>query len=149
MISDEKKRPTFGVKLKGRKYQHKQSVYGVAYDQRQQIFLTVETRLNNRFLPGGGIERGETPEQALHRELLEETGFSIQIDTPIGRAEQYLLSQKGEAILNDAFFFKITLREQIQAAVEEDHRLVWQPFRAVDGLFHAHQAWAVSKAINY
>jgi len=88
MISDEKKRPTFGVKLKGRKYQHKQSVYGVAYDQRQQTFLTVETRLNNRFLPGGGIERGETPEQALHRELLEETGFSIQIDTPIGRAEQ-------------------------------------------------------------
>ncbi|MGE6555637.1 NUDIX hydrolase [Exiguobacterium artemiae] len=149
MISDEKKRPTFGVKLKGRHYEYKQSVYGVAYDQRQQTFLTVETKLNNLLLPGGGIERGETPEQALHRELLEETGFTIQIDAPIGRAEQYVVTPDGKAILNDAFFFRMTLHERIQTAVEEDHRLVWCGLHEVDDLFHAHQVWAVRESANH
>lgn len=147
MMDDEQEKPTFGVKLKGRHYQYKQSVYGIAYDQRQQTFLTVETKWNNLLLPGGGVERGETPEQALYRELLEETGFTIRIDALIGRAEQYLMAPSGEAILNDASFFEIRLLKQIQVSREPDHRLFWQPLQSVNELFHAHQAWGVREGL--
>lgn len=32
-------------------------------------------------LPGGGMERGETPEEALHREVMEELGITVQNTT--------------------------------------------------------------------
>lgn len=35
-------------------------------------------------LPGGGVEAGESVEEAIHREVLEETGLVITLDEQLG-----------------------------------------------------------------
>lgn len=55
-------------------------VYGVAQEN-GKILLVIQKSgpFAGRFdLPGGGIEFGETPSQALHREFVEETGMDFK-----------------------------------------------------------------------
>ena len=47
-------------------------------------------------LPGGGLELGETVDDALHREVFEETGLEVEIERLVG---VYSKPQKQEVVL--------------------------------------------------
>jgi len=47
-------------------------------------------------LPGGGMELGETVDEALHREVFEETGLEVEIEQLVG---VYSKPQKQEVVL--------------------------------------------------
>ena len=60
--------------------EQKQSAIGLVFSKdRDKVLLVERSDIPIWVLPGGGIDLNETPEQAVIREILEETGLQTQI----------------------------------------------------------------------
>ncbi len=58
---------------------------GIVFDQKRKTVLIVQRYDNGVWvLPGGGIDTGETPEQAVVREMAEETGLEVSVSRKVG-----------------------------------------------------------------
>jgi 8-oxo-dGTP diphosphatase len=66
-------------------------------------------------LPGGRVEDGETPEQAVRREVLEETGLLVRPGAVVGRVRI-----PGTGVVYDVADFACTLDPPDQQAVAGD-----------------------------
>lgn len=73
----------------GRHYRRRPGVYAILW-RHGRVLLTHQTDPRPELqLPGGGIDPGESPLQALHREVMEETGWRIAKPRRLGAFRRF------------------------------------------------------------
>lgn len=73
----------------GQSYRRRPGVYAILLDG-DHILATHQAEPVPEFqLPGGGIDRGEQPIPALHREVFEETGWKIAVRRQLGTFRRF------------------------------------------------------------
>jgi 8-oxo-dGTP diphosphatase len=140
----------FGVAKSGVHYTVRKGAYAIIFkmDDFAKVAL-IRAHGDQYFLPGGGIELGESDEQCLRRELLEETGCSIYDIDYFAHAQCYFLSTLPvtRPMLSDGYFYTARLGGLVAEPIECDHFLEWVKVQECARLlYHEHQAWAVQVA---
>jgi 8-oxo-dGTP diphosphatase len=102
------------------------------------------------FLPGGGLNPGESHEEGLKRELCEETGHDIVIGKLIVEAAQYMYSMREQKHFRKmGYFYLCKLGKKIKDPKEVNHRMWWEdPWIAQRMLTQEFQAFAVSRSVS-
>jgi len=136
----------FGVAEAGLAYAVRPAVFGLVFHDEKLACVRV-TRDEPYFdLPGGAIDGGETEDQALVREFVEETGMIVQPVDRLAEAGQYFRRSDGQPVNNvGGFWVARMVAVEPQRKVEADHELVWlHPRTALAQLRHDAHAWAVA-----
>jgi len=132
---------TFGTRLKAVSYYDRKGTYLVAVKDGK---LAVVRTAKGYFLIGGGQFPGESHEECVRRECLEETGCSIKLGSYLGSADAYGYYEKYGYFHPIQHYYTGELADKIQEPVEEDHTLEWIPCEIAEKcLYLKLQAWAV------
>jgi 8-oxo-dGTP pyrophosphatase MutT (NUDIX family) len=96
-------------------------------------------------LPGGGIETGETPEQAVFREVIEECRLDIRLLSRLADASQLVHSQAALTYIEkSSMFFAAVVEGHRPGLPEPDHEVLWVGFdEAASLVSHESHRWAL------
>lgn len=130
-------------------YWKRTGAYAVIQNDQQQ-FLCVKDLDGLLFLVGGGVDEGESPESALLRESIEETGHEIQIVKRIGRAERHWVSSKypNDSQHNIGILYAAELLEKVAEPVEKEI-MCWADYGDLEkNLLHEHHLYLINQHLN-
>lgn len=85
------------------------AAYGVVWDNQGRILLARGSQKAIDpgwwFLPGGGVEHGEKPHDAVVREFAEETGLSVEVE----RAREMLAAISSDHVQTNAIIYDVNI----------------------------------------
>jgi 8-oxo-dGTP diphosphatase len=137
---------TLGHPSPGLTYLDRPGAYGICIAAGRVAVCRTPTDL---WLPGGGIEPGESPEDALERELREELGRTGVRLSWLGQAAQYVDHPIDGPIRSIGWFWSLRLGPVVCAPTEDDHTLRFvSPTVALRRLTRSYQRLMVRKALS-
>lgn len=110
------------------KYRPRPGVYAVILHKNQLLATHQDDPTPEFQLPGGGIDPGEHPLPALHREVYEETGWHIRIVARLGAYRRFAYMpeyDKWAEKICTIYLASPVLR--ISDPTEPGHAAVWMP----------------------
>jgi 8-oxo-dGTP diphosphatase len=140
--------PQFGSPRPGRDHKPRPGAYGVVFDAEGRLLVVEE--FGRLYLPGGGLDPGETPEQALHREFAEETGFTVAIDRVLGEAREYVADETpgvANAFNKHCYLYAVRLTGGTGVPTIDSNKPNWVAVtEALVDLSNQAHRWAVRRA---
>lgn len=95
----------------------------------RSVLLTFQSQPEPEFqLPGGGIDPGETPLQAVHREVFEETGWRISRPRRLGAFRRFTYMPEYDLWAEKmCHIFVASPVLCLGDPIEPDHTVAWMP----------------------
>lgn len=112
------KKITIGEKLEGKKYDFRETCFGICV-QNDKILL-VKKNEQYSFI-GGGIEKGESHEDCLKREFIEESGYELQDIKPFITVNCFWLAAGKWPLESLANFYIVKVKNKVCEPTEIGH----------------------------
>ena len=101
------------------------------------------------FLLGGGIDSGESHEECIRRECLEEAGYKVSVGHKVCSAEMYSKHPTIGYFHPIQTYYVGALLEQVSIPVEDDHAFVWMDYNELKGnMYLEMQSWAIEQCME-
>ncbi|MEC5424263.1 NUDIX hydrolase [Virgibacillus sp. C22-A2] len=112
-------------------------VYALIYNQAKEKILMVKNVGSAWTLPGGAVEKGETLEQAIIREVREETNLTIEIEHIVAVNEAFFIDKGVHPIF---FTFKVKVIDGEIAIIDENEisEIKWVDLETANALMPYH-----------
>jgi len=102
--------------------------YGLCHDADGRVLLARGSEMSAFpgvwSLPGGGVEQGENPDDAVVREFAEETGYAVRVDrvhsvtSDVARLPRTELDEHTDRIIYDVVAYGGSLRSEIEGTTD-------------------------------
>ncbi|KPA23397.1 RNA pyrophosphohydrolase [Shimia sp. SK013] len=121
--------PRFGKPPEvGRRYVLRPGAYAILL-RGSDMLVTYQGAPHDEFqLPGGGIDAGESPVSALHREVYEETGYSMGAPRRLGAFRRFTYMPEYDKWAEKlCTIYAARPARRLGPPPEADHTAVWMP----------------------
>ena len=109
-----------GEKLEGRKYDFRETCFGICVKDGKMLLVKKKEQYS---FVGGGVENGETHEDCLKREFIEESGYEIASIKPFVTVDCFWLAAGKYPLESLANFYIVEVGQKVCEPTEEGHEV--------------------------